>query len=129
MKTNAMTYKGYTALVAYSAEDECLVGHVVGIRDLISFHGDSVAEARAHFHDVLDNYLEMCRRMQLPPEKPRSGKLMLRLPPELHALAARRSEESGASLNQVVVEVLEAAFRPASAPRQKPKRGAASLSR
>ena len=32
---NTMTYRGYTARVAYSEEDGCFVGHIAGIRDVI----------------------------------------------------------------------------------------------
>jgi predicted HicB family RNase H-like nuclease len=39
-----MRYRGYAARIEYSDEDECLVGHIAGIRDIVSFHGDSVAE-------------------------------------------------------------------------------------
>ena len=34
-----MTYKGYAARIEYSDEDELFVGRVVGIRDIITFHG------------------------------------------------------------------------------------------
>ena len=47
MKT--MTYQGYAARIEYSDEDGCFVGHVAGIRDVIGFHGESVAELRAAF--------------------------------------------------------------------------------
>ena len=43
---NTMTYKGFAARVEYSEEDGCFVGHIVGIRDVIGFHGESVAELR-----------------------------------------------------------------------------------
>lgn len=43
---NAMTYKGYTAVIASSAEDECLVGHLAGINDIVGFHDESLEEVR-----------------------------------------------------------------------------------
>ena len=36
---NAMTYKGYAARVEFDAEDHIFVGHIIGIRDIVSFHG------------------------------------------------------------------------------------------
>lgn len=30
---NTMTYKGYTAIIAFSAEDECLARHIAGINE------------------------------------------------------------------------------------------------
>lgn len=53
-----MTYKGFAARVEYSEEDGCFVGHVAGIRDVVGFHGASVAELRTAFEEALDDYLE-----------------------------------------------------------------------
>ena len=36
---NIMTYKGYGARVEYDAKDECFVGRLAGINDVIGFHG------------------------------------------------------------------------------------------
>ena len=40
------------------------------------------------------------------PKKPYSGKLMLRLPPEVHARAAMLAEATGKSINAWATEVL-----------------------
>ncbi len=53
-----MTYKGYTARIEYSEEDDCLVGRVAGIRDIITFHGNSVKEIQKAFKEAIDFYLE-----------------------------------------------------------------------
>lgn len=104
MKT--MTYKGYAARIEYSEEDQCFVGHIVGIRDIVGFHGESVAELRAAFEEAVDDYLETCQKLGQAPDKPYSGRLMLRIPPEVHAHAAKMAEAHGKSLNQWVAEVL-----------------------
>jgi len=104
MKT--MTYKGYAARIEYSDEDECFVGHIAGIKDVIGFHGESVAELRAAFKEAVDDYLKTCEKLGRPPQKPYSGKLMLRIPPEVHARAAMMAEAQGKSLNQWAAEVL-----------------------
>ncbi len=36
----AMKYKGYFAKVDFDAEDRLFVGHVIGIRDVVGFHGE-----------------------------------------------------------------------------------------
>jgi len=41
-----MTYKGYAAKIEYSDDDDCFVGHIAGIKDVIGFHADSVKELR-----------------------------------------------------------------------------------
>lgn len=42
--TNSMAYKGYTASMVFDAEDKIIVGRVLDIDDIISFHGESVAQ-------------------------------------------------------------------------------------
>ena len=104
MKT--MTYQGYAAHIEYSDEDACFVGHIAGIRDIVGFHGESVDELRTAFQDAVEDYLETCQKVGRPPQKPYSGKLMLRVAPEVHAHAAMMAEAKGKSLNQWAAEVL-----------------------
>jgi predicted HicB family RNase H-like nuclease len=103
---NAMTYKGYAASVEYSDEDQCLVGHVAGIRDVLGFHGESVAQLRAAFEEAVDDYLTTCEKLGRAPNRPYSGHFHLRLDPELHARAAMRAQASGLSLNAWASSVL-----------------------
>lgn len=69
-----MTYKGYAARIEYSDEDECLVGHIAGITDIVGFHGDSAPDMRAKFRAAVDHYLETCQVRGTAPNKPSSGK-------------------------------------------------------
>jgi predicted HicB family RNase H-like nuclease len=71
---NSMTYKGYTARVEFDERDDIFVGRVLGVRDIISFHADSVAELRAEFAAAVEDYLADCAEQGLSPEKPASGK-------------------------------------------------------
>ena len=103
---NLMRYKGYTGTVEYSAEDGCLFGRLAGIDDIISYEGESVSEMRRAFQNAVDDYLSDCAATGKQPDKPYSGKFVLRLDPELHARLAMRAREAGKSLNQYAVEVL-----------------------
>jgi predicted HicB family RNase H-like nuclease len=104
MKT--MTHKGYAARIEYSDEDGCFVGHIAGINDVVGFHGESVVELRVAFEEAVGDYLETCKRLQRPPQRPYSGKLMLRIPPEVHAALASAAEVSGKSINQWTTDTL-----------------------
>jgi len=106
MMMNTMSYKGYLARIEYDPRDNIFVGHVLGLVDHISFHGETVARLTADFHHAIDHYLEDCARTGRTPEKPASGKLMLRIRPEVHAAAAIAAKASGKSLNQWADEVL-----------------------
>ena len=106
---NTMMHKGYAARVEYSEDDGCFVGHIAGIRDVVGFHGDTVAGLRAAFQEALDDYLETCEKLGQKPNRPYSGQFRLRLSPELHARAAMVAEMRGKSLNAWVSEVIEQA--------------------
>ncbi|WP_300708612.1 type II toxin-antitoxin system HicB family antitoxin [uncultured Desulfovibrio sp.] len=101
-----MRHKGYAGTVEYSEEDGCLFGRLVGIDDIISYEGESVAEIRQAFQEAVDDYLADCAATGKQPEKPYSGRFVLRLDPELHASLAMRAREAGKSLNQYAVDVL-----------------------
>jgi predicted HicB family RNase H-like nuclease len=68
-----MEYIGFAAKVEYSERDGCIIGHVAGIRDVIGFHGESVAELRAAFEEAVDDYLATCKKLERAPNKPYSG--------------------------------------------------------
>ena len=104
---NTMEHNGFAARVEYSEEDGCFIGHIAGIRDVIGFHGESVAQLRAAFVEAVDDYLATCKKLGNIPNKPYSGQFRLRLAPELHARAAMLAETRGKSLNTWVAEVIE----------------------
>ncbi len=106
---NAMTYKGYIGTVEYSEEDQCLFGTITGIRDIISYEGKSVSDIRTAFEEAVDDYLEHCAATGKEPNKPYSGKFVLRIDPSLHARLAVKAQASGKSLNQFATEVLSQA--------------------
>jgi len=103
---SAMNYKGYAARIEYSEEDGLFVGHIAGIRDVVGFHGESVKELRGAFEEAVDDYLDTCAKLSRVPQKPYSGKLSLRIKPELHASVAVKAELAHKSINQWVADVL-----------------------
>ena len=103
---NAMTYKGYTARIEYDDSNKIFFGRLAGMRDVVSFHGESVAELEAAFHEAVDDYVAACAKLGQTPEKPASGRLMLRIPPEVHGAALVAAQAAGTSLNQWAAKVL-----------------------
>jgi len=106
---NSMSHKGYTARVEFDERDNIFVGRILGIRNIISFHGETVAELRAELERAVEDYLAECEERGLKPEKPASGKLLLRVPPEIHGKALVVAQAAGKSLNQWATEVLQRA--------------------
>ena len=106
---NTMTYNGYSARIEYDDQDEIFVGHLAGIRDIVSFHGSAVEDLKAAFHEAVDHYLVVCEKRGETPQRPYSGNVMLRIPPETHAAAARAADLAGVSLNQWAADVFKRA--------------------
>jgi predicted HicB family RNase H-like nuclease len=101
-----MEYKGYIGKVELDDEAGILYGEVINIRDVITFEGTSVDEVQKAFHESVDDYLEFCARCGESPEKPFSGKFVVRLPVELHRKAYIQARLAEKSLNGWVTDVL-----------------------
>ncbi len=69
-----MTYKEYIGQIVYSEEDGCFIGDLVGIRDIVSFHGDTLEEIRVAFEESVDDYLLTCQEFNRSPQKPVNAK-------------------------------------------------------
>ncbi|MEE8057434.1 MAG: type II toxin-antitoxin system HicB family antitoxin [Pseudomonadales bacterium] len=106
---NTMMYKGYAARIEYDADDRIFIGHIATIRDIVGFHGSTVDELELAFHEAVNDYLAACEKLGQKPNKPYSGKLMLRVPPEIHAAVATAAEVGGKSINQWATDVLDKA--------------------
>ena len=105
---NVMEYKGFTAKVEYSQDDEIFVGHVLGIDDIIDFEGSTVAELKKDFKNAIDLHIKICKEegKQLTNY---SGKLFFRFSNDLHARIASSALRAGKSINEFGKEVFEAA--------------------
>lgn len=114
--TNVLKYQGYTARIEFDAKDKVFVGHVLGTVDRISFHSESAAELTDAFHVAVDHYLEDCRATGREPLKPASGRVLLRIPPDVHAAASIAAQASGKSLNQWAVDAIARAAEAGSQP-------------
>lgn len=103
---NTMIHKGYTARIEFDERDAIFVGRILGIADVVGFHGENVTELRAAFVEAVEDYLDTCAKIGKPPLKPASGNMMLRVPPEVHLQAQIAAQAHGQSLNQWAAEAL-----------------------
>lgn len=98
-----LRYKGYTGSVEFSEEDNCLFGKVQGLRGtLISYEGSTIEEIREDFEGAVDDYLASCEARGIEPAKPYSGRLVLRMPSELHGLVAAAASAAGTTINEYI---------------------------
>ncbi|MBL8513002.1 MAG: type II toxin-antitoxin system HicB family antitoxin [Betaproteobacteria bacterium] len=107
---NTLRYKGYVARVDLDADSMVFAGRLLGMAEPIEFHGASIEELVADFRFAVDHYLAECAKTGQPPERPASGKLLLRLPAETHAQAIVAAAAMGVSLNQWINATLARAL-------------------
>jgi predicted HicB family RNase H-like nuclease len=111
-----MEYKGYTAKVEFDDEAEIFHGEVIGIKDVVTFQGKTAKELKKAFKESVDDYLCFCKERGEAPDKPFTGKFVIRVSPELHRkiyLSAKLSDESinawlNEKLDRIVTDELKA---------------------
>jgi predicted HicB family RNase H-like nuclease len=106
-----MEYKGFKAKVEYSADGEVFFGRLIGIDDIVTFDGRTVRKLKKAMKDAVDFHIELCERTGQAVRKSYSGKVLLRLPADLHQRIAEEAVKSGKSLNEWGRDVLERAVR------------------
>ena len=74
---------------------------------MITFQGSSVAKLKQAFKDSVDDYLKFCASRGKDPEKPFSGKFLVRVPPEVHRQIMAEAKRQGKSLNAYVLGKLQ----------------------
>jgi predicted HicB family RNase H-like nuclease len=103
-----MEYKGYIGQVELDDEAGVFFGRVVNLsKDGITFQGSTVEELRSAFRESVDDYLSWCAETACEPEKPYSGKFLVRVTPADHGKAALAAEKLGMSLNKFVEKALQ----------------------
>ena len=106
-----MEYKGYIGKVEIDEEAGVLHGEVINIRDVITYEGQTVEELQHAFRESVEDYLAFCSERGEDPEKPFSGKFVIRLPAEIHRKAYVKAKLADKSLNSWVAEVIESAVQ------------------
>ncbi|MDR0832894.1 MAG: type II toxin-antitoxin system HicB family antitoxin [Candidatus Symbiothrix sp.] len=105
---NILKYKDFIATVKYSEEDEAFVGRIEGIKSVVSFEGQSVAELKEAFQEAVKSYLAFCRRKGIADaQKSYTGIFNVRINSDLHRKAAITAKSKGTTLNAFVKEAIE----------------------
>ncbi len=107
MMRGMLDYKGYSGRVEFDDEAGIFHGEVLDLRDVVTFEGRSVEEIEEAFRDSVDDYMAFCAERGEEPDKPFSGRLVLRIKPELHRRLHVQAGREGKSLNQWISEQLE----------------------
>jgi predicted HicB family RNase H-like nuclease len=106
---NTMKYGKFIAAIEFDEDAAIFHGEVINLSDIVTFQGRSVTELRKAFKESLDDYIEACGQFGKQPEKPFTGRFIVRLSPEVHRSAVIAAKTEGKSLNKWVAEKLEQA--------------------
>lgn len=104
-----LTYKGYIAKTHVDFKEGILSGRVINTRDTIHFQADTADQLKREFKLSVDEYIAFCRENGREPERPRHGKISLRVTPQLHSAAISAASLEGLSLNAWISKTIEKA--------------------
>jgi predicted HicB family RNase H-like nuclease len=102
-----LEYKGYIAKIDFDDDNEYLHGEVINVRDVITFKGKNVQELKRELKNSVECYLDFCKKKKRDPEKPFSGKFIVRVAPNLHRELYSSAKLHGLSLNKFIAMTLE----------------------
>lgn len=101
-----MKYRQYVAEIEYDPEIEAFFGNVVNLSSPVTFYGKTVKELKKELASSIKVYLDVCKEKAIEPEKPYSGKLILRIDPADHRKIAGEAKKEGKSVNKWIAEKL-----------------------
>lgn len=105
-KPNILTYKGYIGEVCFDKDAKVFYGRIINTQDTITFQSDDAKNLEKEFQVSVDTYLDFCQELGESPEKPYSGKFVLRLSPEGHQAVTLAAKIANQSLNTWAAEHL-----------------------
>lgn len=103
---NVMDISGYKALIAFDPDTNLFRGEFLDLNGGADFYAADVASLHSEGETSLKVFLDMCHEDGVAPVKRYSGKLMVRLPAELHQRAAVSAASQGKSLNAWLADVV-----------------------
>ena len=108
---NVMEINGYKALIAFDPETNLFRGEFIDLNGGADFYAADVKTLQQEGEMSLKVFLDMCREDGVAPRKSYTGKVMVRLPVELHERAAVAAASDGKSLNAWFAEAVAQAAR------------------
>ena len=101
-----MQHRGFKAKIEYSDEDECFIGHIDGVKDIVGFHGESVIELKNAFIEAVDDYINFCSKVGKSPQRIKNESLILRIAADVRGTVENAARISGKNFNQWATEAL-----------------------
>jgi predicted HicB family RNase H-like nuclease len=99
-------HKGYVARIELDEDEKILHGRVINISDVVTFEASSAPQLLREFRRSMEDYFSFCRKRGEEPEKPFSGKFVLRVDPAVHRAIAVAADREAKSINKWAEETL-----------------------
>ena len=106
-----LSYKGYYGSIHLDEDNLIFFGKIEFIKALISYEGTSAVELKNSFEEAIDDYLDVCKKEGINPEKPFKGTFNVRVGEALHEKVVTTATERGLKLNEFVKQALEQELR------------------
>lgn len=113
-----LRYKGFIGTAEMSEEDDVFFGKVIGINDLVSYEGETVRGLKKDFKAAVNEYIDLCKRLNKPIQKSRTENLNMRINAKIYETVAYAATEKGISLNKYVQEAIQSYVQEAEIPYQ-----------
>jgi predicted HicB family RNase H-like nuclease len=104
-----MKFGEYDAVISYDPEIQMFRGEFTNLNGGADFYADSIENLRKEGETSLKVFLDYAKEKNIEPKKQCSGKLVLRLKPEIHQKYKLLAAAKNVSLNQLLNETLEKA--------------------
>lgn len=65
---NQMEYIGHNARFDFDEADQLFVGHLVGIKDVVGFHGKTMVELETAFKESVESYIAINKERGRSPQ-------------------------------------------------------------
>jgi predicted HicB family RNase H-like nuclease len=105
--TASFKYKDFIGSIEVDTQDRLLFGKVLFINSLLMYHGNTLDELEAAFQETVEEYLKLCERKKMVPERSFTGTFQVRVGPERHKQLAAMAELQGVSLNALVNQLVD----------------------
>jgi predicted HicB family RNase H-like nuclease len=107
MSKKILEHNGFQGSVEFALEAGVLHGKILLIDDLVTYEADNITDLNEAFKESVDDYLETCKELGLPPNKPFSGTFNVRIGATLHRDLARQAQREEKSINDFVREAID----------------------
>ena len=77
-----LDYKG--CVDTFEPDEGAFIDRVAGLRDVITFEGETYLEAEQAFRDSIEDYLAFCAERGEQPDRTFKGRIPLQLTPDVH---------------------------------------------